>query len=646
MTQNNSENLILSFGNEEIWKFRKIYYSDSITNNPNLELVSNKIQLLSKYGVILTQQMTKEIPNSKQKIDLLVLEKVLYSLTTHYVIDISIVSNGSSFSLGIMSKLLHTSNILVICDESKKLSVSSLIKSFFDIKYYNTLNKLKSIESILEEFFTIDSNKYELPSKYIEFDFTQLNFKNIAPNKKLIILLIGKPGSGKGTIGKNISLKYKIPHISTGELLRSIVTNPEKFNLNIDFINKIKKIMNSGELIDSITMSKILSNRLNQDDCINGFILDGYPHSFNNFMNVQFLNPDFVFYFECSDLIVSNRIINRNERESDRNIEIIQKRLDVFKKNVSLSIVQEWFKSKSIVVEINASNDLNNVKNQVETVIDFRFNIPTTQSYYPDNVIDKNYSTEYHMHIDAENNDDLYWFTLELLKNVPELAGRIKNYPISNLKLCDQTNNPIYDIYKKMMNFHKIENSSNESFSTIKLGNILEFQIVLEILNFTKKSEKKIMIEIEKYIMEKEFEVDFLNKKCISFTELSTVFYDDPKIDLKLKNFPLVGVIPNYELHFGLDFLKKDYVNKPFEIELFKKTCEKYDYEFGGIFMFENPTKWCYRTNEFSNLDNVKCIEKINHQYNSMIKVLSELSIEGKVFISYSIEAVHGIWQF
>ena len=67
---------------------------------------------------------------------------------------------------------------------------------------------------------------------------------------------------------------------------------------------------------------------------------------------------------------------------------------------------------------------------------------------------------------------------------------------------------------------------------------------------------------------------------------------------------------------------------------------------FGGIFMFENINKWCYRTNEFSNDNYDYCLKKINAQYDIIINVIQYFEISGEVVISYSIEAVHGIWQF
>ncbi len=87
------------------------------------------------------------------------------------------------------------------------------------------------------------------------------------------IILLGAPGSGKGSIAKKISQDYQIPQISTGDLFRAIIKE------NNDFAKKIKEILASGALVpDEITI-KLLQERIEKEDCKNGFILDGFPRS-------------------------------------------------------------------------------------------------------------------------------------------------------------------------------------------------------------------------------------------------------------------------------------------------------------------------------------------------------------------------------
>lgn len=83
------------------------------------------------------------------------------------------------------------------------------------------------------------------------------------------ITLIAPPAAGKGTQAKKISKEYNIPHISTGDLLRSV--HDEKLN------GKLK----TGTFIDDNTITDLLKERLMKEDCEKGYVLDGYPRNLN-----------------------------------------------------------------------------------------------------------------------------------------------------------------------------------------------------------------------------------------------------------------------------------------------------------------------------------------------------------------------------
>lgn len=87
------------------------------------------------------------------------------------------------------------------------------------------------------------------------------------------IILFGAPGVGKGTQAKILSEKLKIPHISTGDILRQAAK--EKTDLG----KKAQEVMNRGDLVPDEIMIGIIKERLNKPDCTNGFILDGYPRT-------------------------------------------------------------------------------------------------------------------------------------------------------------------------------------------------------------------------------------------------------------------------------------------------------------------------------------------------------------------------------
>ncbi len=87
------------------------------------------------------------------------------------------------------------------------------------------------------------------------------------------IVLLGAPGSGKGTQAKKLAADKNIPHISTGDMLRAAVAEGTRFG------QKAKAIMEAGNLVSDDIMLGIIAERLGQDDAEEGFILDGFPRT-------------------------------------------------------------------------------------------------------------------------------------------------------------------------------------------------------------------------------------------------------------------------------------------------------------------------------------------------------------------------------
>ena len=87
------------------------------------------------------------------------------------------------------------------------------------------------------------------------------------------IVLLGPPGAGKGTQAKSISNKYSIPHISTGDIFRKNIS--ENTPLGIE----AKSYMDKGQLVPDEVTINMVKDRLSQDDCSNGYLLDGFPRT-------------------------------------------------------------------------------------------------------------------------------------------------------------------------------------------------------------------------------------------------------------------------------------------------------------------------------------------------------------------------------
>lgn len=91
--------------------------------------------------------------------------------------------------------------------------------------------------------------------------------------KDMKIIMLGAPGAGKGTQAKMIADKYSVPHISTGDIFRANIKNGTELGM------EAKKYMDEGKLVPDELTVKILLDRVAQDDCKNGYVLDGFPRT-------------------------------------------------------------------------------------------------------------------------------------------------------------------------------------------------------------------------------------------------------------------------------------------------------------------------------------------------------------------------------
>ena len=86
-------------------------------------------------------------------------------------------------------------------------------------------------------------------------------------------IFLGPPGAGKGSLAVKVAQDYKIPHISTGDIFRANIKAQTPLGV------KVKAIIDSGSLVSDDLTCELVKDRLSQDDCKNGFILDGFPRT-------------------------------------------------------------------------------------------------------------------------------------------------------------------------------------------------------------------------------------------------------------------------------------------------------------------------------------------------------------------------------
>lgn len=121
------------------------------------------------------------------------------------------------------------------------------------------------------------------------------------------LLLLGPPGAGKGTQAQAISTHFSIPHISTGGMLRAAI------KANTPLGRESKKIIDSGKLVSDGIMIALIKDRITQEDCKQGFLLDGFPRTLPQAqaLVINQINLDFVIELQVPDETIVERMSGR-----------------------------------------------------------------------------------------------------------------------------------------------------------------------------------------------------------------------------------------------------------------------------------------------------------------------------------------------
>lgn len=122
------------------------------------------------------------------------------------------------------------------------------------------------------------------------------------------IVLLGPPGSGKGTQSAHLSKIYRIPQISTGDILRKAVADGSVLG------KKVHEVIRAGKLVPDDLIVSIIEERISQEDCLPGFILDGFPRTMEQAEAVEELLPsgvDVTVYLDVPNSEVVGRLSGR-----------------------------------------------------------------------------------------------------------------------------------------------------------------------------------------------------------------------------------------------------------------------------------------------------------------------------------------------
>jgi adenylate kinase len=147
------------------------------------------------------------------------------------------------------------------------------------------------------------------------------------------LILMGPPGSGKGTQAKRLVERFGIPQISTGDILREAVASGSEIG------KRAKAIMDRGDLVPDEVVIEIVRQRLTRPDCKKGFVLDGFPRTqpqaaaLDKILVEQGREPARALALTVADDELRRRILSRDEGRADDNDEAVTKRLAVYKRD-------------------------------------------------------------------------------------------------------------------------------------------------------------------------------------------------------------------------------------------------------------------------------------------------------------------------
>jgi len=182
-------------------------------------------------------------------------------------------------------------------------------------------------------------------------------------------VLIGSPGSGKGTQGKLVSAYFEIPHISTGEMLRDHVQRHTIIGVSI------KEQLDKGLLVPDSLMEDLIDTRLKQEDCEDGYILDGYPRTVQQaeWYYAHYGHP-LVILLDVPEAEVLRRIAARNEGRQDDNSATVGDRIEEYKQRTAPVI--EYYVREAQLYRVDGTIGVNNVFTWIKNLMESKERIP------------------------------------------------------------------------------------------------------------------------------------------------------------------------------------------------------------------------------------------------------------------------------
>ena len=184
------------------------------------------------------------------------------------------------------------------------------------------------------------------------------------------IIMLGAPGAGKGTQAKQIAAKYSIPHISTGDIFRANIKNGTELG------KKAKTYMDQGALVPDELTCDLVMDRIQQDDCKNGFVLDGFPRTIaqaealKKMLAERGQDVSVMVDLDVPEEELMVRLIKRGKDSgrADDNEETIKKRLHVYHSQTAPLI--DWYKNEKKYQHINGLGTMEGIFAEICEAVD------------------------------------------------------------------------------------------------------------------------------------------------------------------------------------------------------------------------------------------------------------------------------------
>ena len=182
----------------------------------------------------------------------------------------------------------------------------------------------------------------------------------------LKIVLLGAPGSGKGTQSAKLVERYGVPQVSTGDLLRNAVAEQTELG------KKAKAAMDAGELVSDDIVVGMMRERLTQADTENGFILDGFPRSAAQAEALDELLAELdrplqaVVHLQVDNEEIVGRLMARGR--SDDNEDTIRNRLSVFAEQTAP--LAEYYRKQGLLKEVHGMGEVDEIFARIEAALE------------------------------------------------------------------------------------------------------------------------------------------------------------------------------------------------------------------------------------------------------------------------------------